>query len=210
MRLRLLVVVVLFLCGPALLAQSSPPRRSPIIDMHLHALPVDFLSGEFAIPGMTRPSSDEENLRKTLAALERYHIIKAVASGPLEFVARWKEAAPEKLIGSPVFPHFAPPPDLKELRASITAGQIGALGELTAQYAGLTLSDPAFEPYLALAEELDIPVAVHSGLGPPGATYSCCPLFRAALGNPLLIEEALARHPKLGTGERVALLRANG
>jgi len=32
---------------------------------------------------------------------------------------------------------------------------------------------------------------------PPGATYNCCPEFRAAHANSLLIEKALARHPDL-------------
>jgi len=34
------------------------------------------------------------------------------------------------------------------------------------QYAGLSLSDPPYEPYLALAEEFDIPVALHTGMVP--------------------------------------------
>ena len=79
------------------------------------------------------------------------------------------------------------------------------LGEVTAEYAGATLSDPRYEPYLALAEEMDIPVALHTGTGPPGISYDeCCRGFRVALGNPILIEDALNRHPKL----RVSLMHA--
>jgi predicted TIM-barrel fold metal-dependent hydrolase len=55
-----------------------------------------------------------------------------------------------------------------------------------------------------LAEELDIPVGVHTGLGPPNTPYECCPKFRASLGNPALLEEVLIRHPKL----RVYLMHA--
>jgi predicted TIM-barrel fold metal-dependent hydrolase len=44
---------------------------------------------------------------------------------------------------------------------------------------------------------LDIPVGLHTGLGPPNSPYQCCPKFRASLGNPLLLEEVLIRHPKL-------------
>ena len=71
------------------------------------------------------------------------------------------------------------------------------LGEIAAQYAGLGLDDPTLEPLYALAEELDIPISVHSGLGPPGTPYQCCPKFRAAFGNPLALESVLVRHPKL-------------
>jgi predicted TIM-barrel fold metal-dependent hydrolase len=60
------------------------------------------------------------------------------------------------------------------------------------------------EPYWALAEELDIPVGLHTGLAPPGTPYQCCPKFRNSLGNPALLEEVLIRHPKL----RVYLMHA--
>jgi predicted TIM-barrel fold metal-dependent hydrolase len=58
-------------------------------------------------------------------------------------------------------------------------------------------ADPALEPYFALAEELDIPVGIHLSLAPPGTPYDCCPKFRVALGNPLLLEEVLIKHPRL-------------
>ena len=49
----------------------------------------------------------------------------------------------------------------------------------------------------ALAEELDIPVSIHIGLSKPGIAYDASPKYRAALSNPLLLEEVLIRHPKL-------------
>ena len=54
-----------------------------------------------------------------------------------------------------------------------------------------------FEPYLAMAERLDIPVGIHVGPGPPGAPYIFAKNYRARLHSPLLLEEALLRHPKL-------------
>jgi hypothetical protein len=71
------------------------------------------------------------------------------------------------------------------------------MGEITAQYAGLSPSDASLEPYYAVAEEFGIPVGVHTGLSYPGTPYKCCPKFRAALGTPMLLEEILVRHPKL-------------
>jgi uncharacterized protein len=58
-------------------------------------------------------------------------------------------------------------------------------------------SDSTFEPYLAVAEELDVPVGIHMGLGPYAAPYAGYPQYRAALSDPLLLEGALLRHPKL-------------
>jgi predicted TIM-barrel fold metal-dependent hydrolase len=69
--------------------------------------------------------------------------------------------------------------------------------EIGAQYRGRLLSDPLYERYFALAEELDIPVGVHLGEGPPGGPHTGDPRYRAALGNPLQLEEVIMRHPKL-------------
>ena len=49
----------------------------------------------------------------------------------------------------------------------------------------------------ALAEELDIPIAIHMGTGGLGRANVAMPKFRGSMGNPLLLEELLARHPKL-------------
>ncbi|HEX6741450.1 MAG TPA: amidohydrolase family protein, partial [Sphingomicrobium sp.] len=49
----------------------------------------------------------------------------------------------------------------------------------------------------ALAEELDIPVAIHVGPGPPGVPYFGSPKYRMALSNPLALEDVLLRHPKM-------------
>jgi hypothetical protein len=54
-----------------------------------------------------------------------------------------------------------------------------------------------FEPYFALAEELDIPAGIHMGEGPPGAAYLWAPKYRARLTSPFLLEEVLVRHPRL-------------
>jgi predicted TIM-barrel fold metal-dependent hydrolase len=82
--------------------------------------------------------------------------------------------------------------------------KLGLLGELGLQYRGVSPADPLLDPYYSLAEEFDVPMAVHTGLGDAGTPYGCCPAFRAALGNPALVEEALIRHPRL----RVSLMHA--
>jgi predicted TIM-barrel fold metal-dependent hydrolase len=91
------------------------------------------------------------------------------------------------------------------LRKAFADARLRVLGEVTAEYAGLTLSHPQYEAYLALAEEFNIPVALHTGTAPPGTSYDpCCRKFRVSFGNPALIEEALNRHAKL----RVNLMHA--
>ena len=90
-----------------------------------------------------------------------------------------------------------PLPQMAELRSLFKSGRLSAIGEVTAQYEGLSPSDLALEPYFALAEELDIPVGIHTGTSFPGTPYQGHPRFRLALGNPLLLEDLLVRHPKL-------------
>jgi uncharacterized protein len=188
-----------------MLATGAQIRRRPVIDVHLHALPANSVADEVAIPGLDRAPTDEAVMEESRNALERENVIKAVTSGAAAMVARWNAAVANRLIAAR-FIGIIPAPDggraewpvLGELRAAHRDGKLQVLGEIGAQYMGLTLSSPEFEPYLALAEELDIPVAVHTGSGPPGAPYQISyPKFRAALGNPLLIEDALVRHPKL-------------
>lgn len=71
------------------------------------------------------------------------------------------------------------------------------MGEIGLQYENLSPSDPSVDQYFALAEELDIPVAIHMGTGGSGRANIAMPTFRGSKGDPLLLEDLLARHPKL-------------
>jgi predicted TIM-barrel fold metal-dependent hydrolase len=181
--------------------QTSKNKNLPIIDMHLHSWPAGYM-GESGIPNpitgrSSSSTSDEAIMEATLAEMRRYNITLAVTSGPLEVLYRWKSKEPERIIGGVHFDEVTLLPDVEQLREQFTDGRLGVLGELVAQHAGLSLTDSLFEPYLALAEELDIPVGVHTGLGPAETPYTCCPKFRVTYGNPILLEEVLVRHPKL-------------
>jgi predicted TIM-barrel fold metal-dependent hydrolase len=65
------------------------------------------------------------------------------------------------------------------------------------QYSGESLDAPGFEPFFALADELDVPVGVHLGEGPYGGPYGPFPKYRARLTSPFQLEDVLTRHPKL-------------
>jgi hypothetical protein len=71
------------------------------------------------------------------------------------------------------------------------------MGEIGLQYQNLSPSDMSVDKYFALAEELDIPVAIHMGTGGSGRANITMPNFRGSKGDPPLLEELLARHPKL-------------
>lgn len=166
----------------------------------MHAYPANFW-GQVGlanpITGASAAQTDEALMNATINAMKRFNIVKAIVSGPLDLVERWRVAAPDQVIGSPHFPKLLPYPELADLKRRYQQGTLAAMAETLGQYAGLTPGDPKLDPYFALAEELDIPVGLHMGLSNPGITYNLAPEYRAANGNPLLLEELVVRRPKL-------------
>jgi predicted TIM-barrel fold metal-dependent hydrolase len=224
-----LAACLLVLSPSTLLAQD----REPIIDMHLHALhadeqgppplamctpivemPVWDPRGPYADIFLERlkhppcadpvwsPATDEALMRETLEALDKLNII-AVASGPAERVETWRRARPQRIIPALEF-QLEPEMTPVAVRALHSAGKLQVFGEITTQYDGIAPDDPRLEPYWALAEELDIPVGIHVGTGPPGVIYLGSDGYRARLHSALTMEEVLVRHPKL----RVYLMHA--
>lgn len=210
MRLRLpawIRTLSLLVAGLVAAANGAGERdnrleaRRPILDIHVHAFGFD----QFGDPPPPNPvtgrrpaaRTDEEAMRATLRELARFDIVAAFASGPLEDVLRWRAAAPERIVGGAFTDESESLPELARLRELFRTGDLGVLGELGLQYSGRSADDPALDPYFALAEELDVPVGIHTGLSSPGTPYQCCPRFRAVLGRPALLEEVLVRHPRL-------------
>jgi len=216
------------LVGPAALttAQDAAKRHPPIIDMHLHALPAKGWPGgpSFICPGadfaafdprgkwdpdhwwadcpnpLYPAATDEELLRRILAVMDRYNVVLAATSGPLEHVRRYRQAAPSRILPglNTAVADLGTPDSLREL---VGKGDIAILGELAPQVEGISPEDEVLEPYFALAEELDIPVAIHVLSAQP---FFLTPRNRAALNHPLLLERVLVHHPRM----RVYLMHA--
>jgi predicted TIM-barrel fold metal-dependent hydrolase len=188
-------------------AQPSQHNRPPIIDVHVHAYERDERwTLKVPNPRTGQPmtaSTEQEHMQATLAEMKKYNIVKAVVSNHYQAVLRWQAASPDRIMVSYGFDDPATV-DLAWVRGEHAAGRLMALGELGLQYEGLSPNDPKMEPIWALAEELDIPVGLHTGLAPSRTPYTCCPKYRNALGNPALLEEVLIRHPRL----RIYLMHA--
>lgn len=192
------VAVMAGLCPVPLTAQPST-QRLPVIDMHVH-------SG----------NSTPEQARARMQALNiRYVFVAALASD----LPAWADAMP----GSDYLPSVAFPcpdgralfgsnacwegnhalPDTSWLREELRTKRIRALGELTPQFMGIAPDDIRLEPYWQLAEEFDVPVAIHMGPGPPAVAYESSPSprkypdFQMGTNDPLLLEEVLLRHKGL-------------
>jgi predicted TIM-barrel fold metal-dependent hydrolase len=219
----ILPLPVLFLVA----LQAQAQEALPIIDMHVHAIgadaqgpppvaicsPIDpFPTWDPAQPYSTTfmkmvkeppckdpvwsPKTDEELMTQTIEVMKRRNIF-GVLSGTPDRVAAWMKAAPSR---------FYPGLQLQLGRDTVSPGSLRALhaerrlavlAEITNQYAGIAPDDPRMEPYWALAEELDIPVGIHVGPGPPGVIYLGSTGYRARLHSALTLEEVLVRHPKL-------------
>ena len=224
--MKTLTSLLVFLLFLPILAQEKP---LPILDMHLHALPANFMGPPplaFCLPTENFPVKEkgipysktfvkwekepnsvvpdcdplwstegsDEIMRKTMDIMEKYNIV-GVTSGPL--VHAYKKENPDRIINSLFFNLAYNPPPLDSLRVWFENGTYEVFGEVTNQYAGITADDDEFEPYLTLAAELDIPVGIHIGPGPPGVAYVNSPNYRAKHHDPFQLEEILLKYPDL-------------
>jgi predicted TIM-barrel fold metal-dependent hydrolase len=149
-------------------------------------------------------SADEaDNIRRTASIMQRYNIFGVLHGGGgtvadgLARLQRWQAAAPGRFIPALDFGSLtdATPDGLAGLAA---AGRIQLFGEISPQYDGELATAARLEPWFALAERLDIPVAIHLGEGPPGGAYVAPgSRYLAAAGRPLDLEPLLRRHPRL-------------
>jgi len=207
------------------MGQPRETSRPPIIDIHVHTLggipgagPMCPFNPQFlaadprtkADPigwakqdctNLLEPSkTPEEYMKAVLAEYERLNVT-AVVMGDEQSVQKWVAAAPPgRIIPGTSFDaglmggKYRP---VEDMRAAFTKHGFKVMGEVALQYQGISPSDPSVDAYFALAEELDIPVGIHMGTGGSGRANITMPKFRGSMGNPLLLEDLLARHPKL-------------
>ena len=209
-------------------AKAQKVRHERIIDMHLHALPADGIGpppAAICAPAetfpvwdargvkrgsqncqhpLTSPMTDEELMNRTLQIL-RENNVWAVTSGSFPLLSKWKQAGGDRIFPATWFemrpgptPDVRSHPTVNQLRELIQTKQIMAVAEITEQYSGISANDASMEPYYQLAEELDVPVGIHMGPGPPGTAYHPPTSgYRMRLSSLLQLEEVLLRHPKL-------------
>ena len=205
-------------------AQNVESNLPPVLDVHVHAMDADFPGIAPMCPNTSKftasdpktkeepfgwvkeqctpelyPSAPGQYMKDVLAELERLKVT-AVVFGDPKSVQRWKDAAPARVIPGTSFSNGLTPGQrvpLDELRKHFTQEGFKVMGEIGLQYEGISPSDPSVDSYFALAEELDIPVAIHMGTGGSGRANISVPKFRGSMGDPVLLEGLLARHPKL-------------
>ena len=214
--------VALFAFGAAAVrAQNTSDKLPPILDVHVHAMDESF--GDSMCPNTPKflasdpdtkeapfgwiqdecspklyPSAKGEYINDVVAEMQRLNV-SAVVFGDPKSVRKWRDAAPGRVFPGTSFSEAMDGSRLPidELRKDFTQDGFKVMGEIGLQYEGISPSDPSVDKYFALAEQLDIPVAIHMGTGGSGRANINSPNFRGSMGNPLLLEDLLARHPKL-------------
>jgi predicted TIM-barrel fold metal-dependent hydrolase len=186
--------------------------NQPIIDMHMHV----YADG-FNIPnpntGLILAKNAEEHLFQSLKFMKENNVVMCAISGVVQsdhkrnskILNNWEKATDDGVLKG-LFLGMTEYPSVDTLRNWFNLGKYDFLGELGLQYEGLSPSDTLLFKYYELAQELDIPVGIHTGTSAPSTPYNCCPEFRLSLGNPYLLEEILVKFPRL----RIWAMHAGG
>jgi len=201
-------IIILF----ALLQQFLfAPSQTKIIDMHIHSYSnKDFGEREPATDhyGTKGAANAESHRIATFAAFRKFNIVKAVVSGNPESVEDWalKDSAHIVIRGILMFTPNDYGMDTVKFEQMIKDKEIEVFGETAPYYGGTTISDAVWQPYLRICEKYDIPVAVHTGGGDPGGTYTWSPKARLRLADPYWMEDVLVQYPRL----RIYMMHAGG
>ena len=204
---------------------ETAKTRLPIIDVHLHAMKADdqgpppvtlclpvtnlpnwdpsseygpqfleWLNNKDCNKRIASPLTDSALMKKTIDIMKKHNVYGVISGSQTE---QWVSYAPARLIPGLRFRLNAETPSPDSIRNIFKKGYYKVLGEVGIQYEGYEANDSLFIPYVAVAEELDIPIAIHIGTGPPGAPYLGDKKYRARMHSPLALEEVLVNHPRL-------------
>jgi uncharacterized protein len=193
----------------------------PVIDMHVHAMiteraapasactgdqPITYDPVDPARPGTATETCPRPILSETRSKLFEAHTIdalraagvrRAVLIGSASVLQRWQSDAPGMFVPADV-PKSLSAEEGQRFRALAASGALKVFAEVGLQYQGIRADDPRADFFWSLAEEIDVPVGIHLGLGTPliGEELRTDP-YRAGLTSPFQLEEVLKKHPRL-------------
>lgn len=152
----------------------------------------DFMNSDCLDP--LPPAKNDEDLKNEIVRRIKDMNMTMVAFGNPGVIRSWMKEVPEgRIIPGIGIDSLS----VEAFHDSLESGFYKVMAEIAPQYQGLSPSDPQFDPYFAVAEELNIPAGIHMGTGGNGMANITQPKYRASLGDPFLLEDLLARHPKL-------------
>jgi hypothetical protein len=206
---KLFIVFALLSGTGVILSAQNTVTRAPVFDVHVHVMKVRagtppmcpwFLSDmPGADPLDTTPfsfqntdcldpwpaaQSDEEMKNEIVKRIKELNMTM-IAFGDAGVMRSWMKEVPEgRIIPGISYRNLT----VDQFRDSLESGIYKVFAET-----GMDTPDE----YLAVAEELNIPVGIHSGTGGNGSANISNPNYRASSMDPFRLEDILARHPKL-------------
>lgn len=185
--------------------------QTKVIDMHVHSYSNSYFVNRENVSdyyGIKGSSNAEAHRLATFAAFKKLRVVKAMVCGDPESVENWVAKDSSNIVIKGIFIYHPDDygMDSVKFEQMIKEKKLEVFGEVAPYYGGTTLSDSIWQPYLRICEKYDIPVAVHTGGGDPGGTYSWAPNARLRLADPYLIEDVLVKYPKL----RIYIMHAGG
>jgi hypothetical protein len=221
-NLKNILSVALLIFGVSVYAQTpAKSKHLPIIDVHVHTMKINpantremcpwfltnmpggdpnekmtFKPGEGCADPLKPAKSDAEMQAAVMETMERLNMTM-VAFSDAEILHKWYNAAPKGRIIPGIGVSSSKDMTVQAFKDSLSNGFYKVMSEVAPQYQGMSPSDMSLDAYFAVAEELNIPVGIHMGTGGNGMANITRPTYRASMGNPLLLEDLLARHPKM-------------
>jgi hypothetical protein len=210
MKKFIISFIVLIGTGVFLLAQNNNKvTRPPVFDVHVHATkvrpgtpplcpwflsdmpgadPLDKTPFSFRKTDCLDPwpaaQSDEEFKNEVVKRIKDLNMTM-IAFGDAGVIRSWMKEVPKgRIIPGIGYRNLT----VDQFRDSLKSGFYKVFAETG-------MDTP--EEYLAVAEELNIPVGIHSGTGGNGSANISNPNYRASSMDPFKLEDILARHPKL-------------
>lgn len=189
--------LIMFCCLFSLITCSKPSDPRRIFDVHLHGdkspqSQVDQLSRNGVYKVAVSTSWDLQQQYADIQNVAIYHgLMLPCPEGRVPYSRQLCFDSGEEW------------PEPEWVEQQIIDGKINFLGEILAQYHGISASDTLLFPYYRLALKYSLPVGIHTGSAGPDHG---CPNFSEELGNPSLLLNALAEFPQL----KVWLMHAGG
>ena len=210
MKKALFVCTLLIGMSVIAIAQTeNQVTRLPVMDVHIHVGPVrpgmgplcpHFLSdmpgadpldedpfifgGSDCLDPWPAAQSDEEMKNEIVKRIKDLNMTM-IAFGDAAVMRSWMAEVPEGRIIPAIGTRGI---TVDQFRDSLESGFYKAFAET-----GISTPDE----YFAVAEELNVPVGIHCGTGGNGSANIRNPEYRASSMDPFLLEDILARHPKL-------------
>ena len=149
------------------------------------------------------------DITKQFDDLEKHKIVTGAVSSSWENQEKYRTNTKTKFLiglmfpcpngivpysGQKCFSNGSEFPEITWVRQQIVEHKIDFLGELLAEYYGISPSDSSLFPYYELAQEFKLPIGIHTGLAGPD---HLCPNYNPEMGDPGLMKDILVKFPGL-------------